>query len=75
MEQSKIFRPIPHEEVITIYNESMIGMTLLSYNTQVGDEGTLAIPRYSSLWKRIACNMFKNKIWKDIVENNKCEYR
>ena len=21
---------------------------------------------------RIACNMFKNKIWKDIVENNKC---
>ena len=32
---------IPHEEVLGIYNQSMIGMTLLDYNKQVGKEGTL----------------------------------
>ncbi len=64
---------IPHEEVITIYNESMIGMTLLSYNTQVGDEGTLGntkIFEFMEAGLPVICS--KNKIWKDIVENNKC---
>ena len=48
-------------------------MTLLSYNTQVGDEGTLGntkIFEFMEAGLPVICS--KNKIWKDIVENNKC---
>jgi glycosyltransferase involved in cell wall biosynthesis len=64
---------ISHDEVVKIYNESMIGMTLLSNNTQVGDEGTLGntkIFEFMEAGLPVICS--KNKIWKDIVENNKC---
>lgn len=64
---------ISHDEVVKIYNESMIGMTLLSNNTQVGDEGTLGntkIFEFMEAGLPVICS--KNKIWEDIVENYKC---
>ncbi len=64
---------IPHEQVKMIYAESMVGMTLLSHDTQVGDEGTLGntkIFEYMEARLPIICS--NNKIWKDIAEEYKC---
>lgn len=66
---------IPHEKVKDIYNESIIGMTLLSNNTQVGDEGTLGntkIFEFMEAGLPVICS--NNKLWKEIVEENKCGF-
>jgi glycosyltransferase involved in cell wall biosynthesis len=66
---------IPHEKVKEIYCESMVGMTLLSNNTQVGNEGTLGntkIFEFMEAGLPIICS--NNKIWADIVNENKCGY-
>lgn len=60
---------IPHEEVKAIYNEAMIGMTLLSNNTQVGDEGTLGNTKiFEFMEARIPVICSNNKIWVNIVD-------
>ena len=49
------------------------GMTLLSNNTQVGDEGTLGntkIFEFMDAGLPVICS--NNKIWKEIVEGYKC---
>lgn len=64
---------IPHDEVRTIYNESMAGMTLLCHNTQVGDEGTLGntkIFEFMEAGLPIICS--NNKLWKSIATKNEC---
>lgn len=64
---------IPHEEVVKIYEESMIGMTLLSNNTQVGDEGTLGNTKIFEFMESglpVICS--NNKLWSDIVDRYKC---
>lgn len=64
---------IPHEKVKEIYSKSMIGMTLLSNNTQVGDEGTLGntkIFEFMDAGLPVICS--NNKIWKEIVEGYEC---
>lgn len=64
---------IPHDEVQDVYNQSMIGMTLLSNNTQVGDEGTLGntkIFEFMEAGLPIICS--NNNIWKEIVDSYNC---
>jgi len=64
---------IPHEEVKAIYNEAMIGMTLLSNNTQVGDEGTLGNTKIFEFMRAglpVICTY--NRLWKEIVVENNC---
>ncbi len=64
---------IPYEEVIKVYKESMVGMTLLSKNSQVGDEGTLGntkIFEFMEAGLPVICS--RNRLWKEIVENSKC---
>lgn len=64
---------IPHEKVKDIYNESMIGMTLLSHDTQVGDEGTLGntkIFEFMEAGLPVICT--NNKLWKKIIKKYEC---
>lgn len=64
---------ITHEEVKKIYAESMVGMTILSHETQVGDEGTLGntkIFEFMEAGLPIICS--NNKLWSDIVDRYKC---
>lgn len=64
---------VPHEEVNRVYNESMIGMSLLSHDTQVGNEGTLGntkIFEFMEAGLPVICS--NNKIWKNIVEIHEC---
>lgn len=64
---------IPHEKVSRIYSESMIGISLLSNNTQVGDEGTLGNTKIFEFMESglpVICS--NNKIWKNIIEENEC---
>ncbi|MFA9375911.1 MAG: glycosyltransferase family 4 protein [Lachnotalea sp.] len=64
---------IPHEKVKEIYNKSMIGMTLLSNNTQVGDEGTLGNTKiFEFMEARLPIICSNNKLWKEITERYKC---
>ena len=56
-----------------IYNESMIGMTLLSNNTQVGDEGTLGntkIFEFMEAGLPVICS--NNRLWEEIIKSYKC---
>lgn len=64
---------VPHEEVNRVYNESMIGISLLSHDTQVGNEGTLGntkIFEFMEAGLPVICT--NNKLWKEIVEINEC---
>lgn len=64
---------IPHEKVKIIYSKAMIGMTLLSNNSQVGDEGTLGntkIFEYMEAGLPVICS--HNKIWRDIIDKYEC---
>lgn len=64
---------IPHEKVNKIYSESMIGMSLLSHSTQVGDEGTLGntkIFEFMEAGLPVICS--NNRLWKEIVDKNNC---
>lgn len=64
---------IPHEEVKNIYRDSIAGMTLLSNNTQVGDEGTLGNTKIFEFMESglpIICS--NNKLWNEIIEEFKC---
>lgn len=66
---------IPHEEVKSIYNQAMIGMTLLSNNTQVGDEGTLGntkIFEYMESGLPVVCT--NNRLWDQIIKKYKCGF-
>lgn len=64
---------IPHEKVMDIYSEAMIGMTLLSNNTQVSDEGTLGNTKIFEFMEAelpIICS--NNRIWTEIVTKYNC---
>ncbi len=64
---------IPHEIVKEIYSESIVGMTLLSNDTQVGDEGTLGntkIFEYMESGLPVICS--NNKLWSEIVKKHEC---
>lgn len=64
---------IPHEEVKQLYSKSMIGMTLLSHDTQVGNEGTLGntkIFEFMEAGLPIICS--NNNLWENIVNEYKC---
>lgn len=64
---------IPHEKVLDIYREAMIGMTLLSNNTQVSDEGTLGNTKIFEFMEAelpIICS--NNRIWTQIVTEYNC---
>ncbi|MDD2393041.1 MAG: glycosyltransferase family 4 protein [Eubacteriales bacterium] len=64
---------LPFKKVIEIYDESMIGMTLLNYDNQVSDEGTLGNTKLFEFMQAglpVICS--DNKIWKEIVEENNC---
>lgn len=64
---------VPYEKVQEIYSESMMGIALLSNNTQVGDEGTLGntkIFEFMEAGLPIICS--NNKLWKEIIEKYEC---
>ncbi len=64
---------IPHEEVLEVYNQSVVGMTLLDYNTQVGKEGTLGntkIFEFMQAGLPVICS--KNRIWEEIINKYEC---
>lgn len=64
---------IPHEEVKEVYKKSLIGMTLLSYKTQVGNEGTLGNTKLFEFMEAglpIICS--DNEVWREIIERYKC---
>lgn len=64
---------IPHNDVKEIYNEAMIGMTLLSYNTQVGNEGTLGNTKmfeFMAAGLPVICS--NSRLWKEIIEKYEC---
>lgn len=64
---------IPHEEVKAIYNEAMIGMTLLSNNTQVGDEGTLGNTKiFEFMEAGLPVISSNNKLWSGIIDKYGC---
>lgn len=72
-EKVKYLGIIPHEQVKSIYSRSMIGIALLSHNTQVNNEGTLGntkIFEYMEAALPIICS--DNIIWKRIVDKYKC---
>ncbi len=64
---------IPHEEVLEVYKQSVVGMTLLDYNTQVGKEGTLGntkIFEFMQAGLPVICS--KNRIWEGIINKYEC---
>lgn len=64
---------IPHEEVEEIYTESMIGMSILDYSTQVGQDGTLGNTKLFEIMEAgipVICS--NTKIWSKIIEENNC---
>lgn len=64
---------IPYEEVEKIYSKSMVGMALLSNNTQVGEEGTLGNTKIFEFMEAelpVICS--NNKLWKNIIESHDC---
>lgn len=64
---------IPHERVTEVYNESMVGMSLLSHNTQVGTEGTLGNTKiFEFMDAGLPVISSDNKLWKELLEANKC---
>lgn len=69
----KYLGKIPHEEVRGVYSKSLFGMALLSFNTQVGNEGTLGntkIFEFMEAGLPIICS--NNNLWKEIVKEYKC---
>jgi len=72
-EKVNYYGKIPHEEVKEIYSKSIAGMALLSYDTQVGDEGTLGntkIFEFMEAGLPIICS--NNRLWKEIVDKYQC---
>ncbi|MHB8963764.1 MAG: glycosyltransferase, partial [Saccharofermentanales bacterium] len=64
---------VSHEEVGRIYAKSAAGVTLLSFDTQVGNEGTLGntkIFEFMEAGLPIICS--SNRIWQEIVDRYKC---
>ncbi len=64
---------IPFNQVKEIYNESIVGMSLLSFSTQVGDEGTLGNTKLFEFMEAgipVICS--NNRLWKDIIDKYKC---
>lgn len=64
---------IPHTEVAKIYDESMVGMALLSNKSQVGAEGTLGNTKlfeYMEADLPVICS--DNNLWKQIIDENQC---
>ena len=64
---------LKHEEVRNIYNKSLIGMSLLSYNTQVGKDGTLGNTKIFEFMESglpVICS--NNILWKNIVRKFNC---
>lgn len=64
---------ISHEEVMNIYDESMVGMALMSKRNQVGGEGTLGNTKLFEFMEAgipVVCS--NNKIWEQIINNSKC---
>lgn len=72
-ERVKYLGIISREEVEDLYSESICGIALLSYNTQVGKEGTLGNTKlfeYMKYGLPIICSDLS--IWKDIVTKYEC---
>lgn len=72
-EKVKYHGKIPHEQVKPVYERSRIGMTLLSYQTQVGQEGTLGntkIFEYMNASLPFICS--NNRVWRRIVDQHRC---
>jgi glycosyltransferase involved in cell wall biosynthesis len=64
---------IPHEKVNEIYEESILGVALLSNNTQVGDEGTLGNTKlFEFMESGLPMICSNNKIWKEIIDKYEC---
>lgn len=64
---------IPHEEVKDIYAKSIVGMTILSHDTQVGNEGTLGntkIFEFMEAGLPVICS--DNNLWKNMIDKYKC---
>lgn len=64
---------IPHEEVLNIYSKAFAGMTILSFDTQVGDEGTLGNTKLFEFMEAglpVICS--NSRLWKDIIDKYKC---
>lgn len=72
-ERVKYLGVISREEVENLYSESICGIALLSYNTQVGREGTLGNTKLFEYMKHglpVICSDLS--IWKDIVKKYEC---
>lgn len=64
---------ITHEEVKNIYARSIAGMTILSHDTQVGNEGTLGNTKiFEFMEAGLAVICSNNNIWRSIVDEYKC---
>lgn len=64
---------IPHEKVYEIYSESMLGISLLSNKTQVGDEGTLGNTKiFEFMETNLPFICSDNKVWTSIVDKYRC---
>lgn len=64
---------IPHEAVNHLYAKSKIGLAILSFETQVGGEGTLGNTKVFEFMEAglpIICS--NNKIWTEMVEKYPC---
>jgi glycosyltransferase involved in cell wall biosynthesis len=73
IEKVKYLGVISREQVERLYEESICGIALLSYNTQVGREGTLGNTKLFEYMKHglpVICSDLS--IWKDIVTKYEC---
>lgn len=64
---------IPHEDVVNIYFKAFAGMSILSHNTQVGDEGTLGNTKLFEFMEAglpVICS--NNRLWKEIIDKFEC---
>lgn len=72
-EKIKYFGFLDREQLKKLYSESICGMALLSYNTQVGREGTLGNTKlfeYMKFGLPVICSDLN--LWKEIVSQNEC---
>ncbi len=72
-EKVRFLGKIPHNEVKEIYDEAMVGMALLGFRTQVGDEGTLGNTKlfeFMAAGLPVICS--NNRIWSEIIQKHEC---
>lgn len=72
-EKVRFLGKIPHNKVKEIYDEAMVGMALLGFRTQVGDEGTLGNTKlfeFMAAGLPVICS--NNRIWSEIIQKHEC---